>query len=590
MPQSKTKTCQNCKSKFTIEPEDFEFYKKIDVPEPTFCPECRMQRRMVWRNERNLYKRKCDFSNKDIISIYHKDSPIKSYEQKIWWSDKWDPMEYGMEYDFNKPFFTQMRELMEQVPWPALTNTDAVNSDYCNFCEHVKDCYLVFGAHQNENLMYARGTYLCKDSMELHNVDKNELCYQNIDTQDCYKVFFSQNVIGCNSSAFLYDCRNCQDCFGCVGLRNKKYHIFNKPYSKGEYQKEIKKYQLNSYQDLLEIQEKFNKFKLEFPNKYANLYKTSNVIGDNVNNAKNCYSCFDLRDGIEDCKYASFGGAGLKDVYDMYGGGKGELMYEGVNVGISSSRELFAVSSFSCRQAEYVLNCHSGSNLFGCVGLRHKKYCILNKQYTKEEYEELVPKIKKHMDQMPYLDKKKRVYKYGEYFPIELGPFAYNETLASEHFPLIKEQALAEKYSWFDKSGSEYEPNIKAKDLPDDIKDVDDGILNQVIECGHIDNCFGSGVFRIIPKELKFYQRHNLSLPRLCPDCRHQERVGMKNPMKLWKRQCQCAGEKSSNKLYKNTIEHSHKNKPCPNTFQTTYAPERKEIVYCEKCYLKEVG
>jgi len=28
------------KSNNSETPEDFEFYKKIDVPEPTFCPEC----------------------------------------------------------------------------------------------------------------------------------------------------------------------------------------------------------------------------------------------------------------------------------------------------------------------------------------------------------------------------------------------------------------------------------------------------------------------------------------------------------------------------------------------------------------------
>ena len=29
---SETKTCQNCKQSFIIEPEDFEFYEKMKVP------------------------------------------------------------------------------------------------------------------------------------------------------------------------------------------------------------------------------------------------------------------------------------------------------------------------------------------------------------------------------------------------------------------------------------------------------------------------------------------------------------------------------------------------------------------------------
>ena len=72
MKNSETRVCKNCKKEFVIEPDDFDFYKKIDVPPPTWCPECRMIRRMVWRNGRNLYKHKCDAPghSKFIISIY----------------------------------------------------------------------------------------------------------------------------------------------------------------------------------------------------------------------------------------------------------------------------------------------------------------------------------------------------------------------------------------------------------------------------------------------------------------------------------------------------------------------------------------
>ena len=81
----------------------------------------------------------------------------------------------------------------------------------------------------------------------------------------------------------------------------------------------------------------------------------------------------------------------------------------------------------------------------------------------------------------------------------------------------------------------------------------------------------------------------NLPLPRLCSNCRHYQRIKQRNPLKLWHRQCQCAGEKSDNKVYQNTIQHFHSNEHCPNEFETTYSPDRKEIVYCEKCYQQEV-
>ncbi|MEA2006665.1 MAG: hypothetical protein U9O20_00690 [Patescibacteria group bacterium] len=38
MEEAKNTNCHNCKSEFTIESEDFEFYKKINVPAQIFCP------------------------------------------------------------------------------------------------------------------------------------------------------------------------------------------------------------------------------------------------------------------------------------------------------------------------------------------------------------------------------------------------------------------------------------------------------------------------------------------------------------------------------------------------------------------------
>ncbi|MBI4652913.1 hypothetical protein HY750_01535, partial [Candidatus Kuenenbacteria bacterium] len=116
------KKCQNCSREFQIESEDFEFYEKIKVPAPTFCPECRMQRRMIWRNERSLYKRKCDATGKDIISMFSSDKPMRVYERNYWWSDNWDPIEYGRDYDFSKLFFEQFKKLLEKVPILNLVN------------------------------------------------------------------------------------------------------------------------------------------------------------------------------------------------------------------------------------------------------------------------------------------------------------------------------------------------------------------------------------------------------------------------------------------------------------------------------------
>ena len=180
----------------------------------------------------------------------------------------------------------------------------------------------------------------------------------------------------------------------------------------------------------------------------------------------------------------------LEDSYDGYGLGQNtSLIYESVDTGADATKLLFDIFVWGGNDVYYSYASHGCGNIFGCIGLRQKQYCILNKQYTKEEYEELVPKIIQHMNDMPYIDSKGRIYKYGEFFPSELSPFCYNETIAQEYFPLTKEQALEQGYKWKDTEDRNYTIDIKTEDIPDDIKDVNEDIIGKVIECEHKGTC-----------------------------------------------------------------------------------------------------
>lgn len=605
MKNEQTKKCQNCRNDFLLDAEERAFYEKMEMPSPTFCPQCKFQRLMAWRNERSLYRRKNNFSGGEMISNISPEKPFTVYDQKSWWSDKWDPMNYGRDYDFSKPFFQQFRELLEAVPLAALYNENMVNSEYCNHSGDAKNCYLVFGGIWMENMLYSRGVFKSKDSMDVLFVDQAELNYETIDCQKCFNVSFSKNARSCTDSAFLLDCTNCSNCFGCVNLRNKQYHIFNKPYSKKEYLQKLKEYNFASYKNLEKIKKEFEEFRLTFPHRHAHIFSSPNSTGEGIFNCNDCKWCFGTAQGAEHCRYIMNGGYGLKDAYYGVGCGVGELMYEVIDTGIKTSRVAFSVFSRGGMNMRYIFDCHNSNNIFGCIGLRKKEYCILNKQYSKTEYEKMIGRIIKHMNDMPYKDKGGRIYPYGEFFPIELSPFAYNESIAQEYFPLSQEEAKQKSFPWRPEEKQTHAVTLQTQGIPDSIGEVDDSILKETIQCAHAsflpnpasgrrESAFGCNeqctkAFRIIPAELTFYKEHGIALPRLCPNCRHYARLKKRNPIKLWKRACQCAGRQSENGVYKNTGTHHHGNECCKNEFETTYAPQGKETVYCSPCYQKEV-
>jgi hypothetical protein len=569
-------TCQNCKKDFTIEPEDFKFYEKIKVPAPTFCPECRIIRRYIIKNDRSLYKIKCDASGhqEQLISMYSSEEKLFICDRDYWWSDDWDSMEYGKNYDFNKSFFEQFHKLQSKVPRPSLVNNKAVNSAYCNFADENKNCYLLTTANRNEDSFFG---FFLADSKNVSDsifCSDSELLYECIDCQKCYNLRYSQECKDCVDSVFLVDCKGCTNCLFCIGLRSKSYQLFNKPISKEEYHTKIKEI-FGSYKKLQEALKKFKEIKKEFPIRKANNFiACKNTSGDFIFQSKNINHGFDVYDS-ENASYLQ-AGLGAKDAYDITSFDKAEFSYESLS--LMGYGYFFSIYCRDSRNITYCDNCHACSDCFGCVGLRHKQYCILNKQYTKEQYEELVSKIIKQMNDLPYISPRKnpktgegQVYKYGEFFPPELSPFYYNETIAQEYFPLTKEEALKQGYRWKEREERNYTIDIKNEDIPDNISEVDESIINKVIECGHKGTCNEqcTEAFKIIPEELSFYQRMNLPLPRLCSNCRHYQRLKQRNPLKLWHRHCM---------------------KPnCSNEFETSYSPDRPEIIYCESCYNKEI-
>jgi len=255
--KSENRTCQNCKNDFIIESEDFKFYEKIKVSPPTFCPECRLIRRLCYRENRSLYKINCDKCKKEIISIYNKKNNFTVFCSECWWGDSWDGTDYGIDYDFSKSFFEQFFELLKVVPLQAAFQKGSTNCLYSNGNTRCKDCTLSFDGYESINCYNCQAQIFTRDSIDSDLTWNADHTYENLDSEGVYNTKFVYFSKECIDSSFLFNCLGCSNCFCCVNLRNKKYQIFNKQYTKEEYEKEIQKWNLGSYKIIEKTRQKF---------------------------------------------------------------------------------------------------------------------------------------------------------------------------------------------------------------------------------------------------------------------------------------------------------------------------------------------
>ncbi len=489
-----------------------------------------------------------------MVTVHKPGTPYPVYCVRCFWSEKWSPIDFGADYDPQKPFFEQFKALQDRVPQLAIQNDEGIgseNSEYCYDISRAKNCYRLVGSWYDEECHYSLNVNRSKFIVDSNTVSiQSELVYESLDSQRVYHCAYVQSCQNCRDCYFGYDLKGCSDCFACFGLRQKKFHIFNEPHTEEGYRKKMSEFNTGSFSQIEDMRQRFDEWIMQFPRLYANLQNCEDSTGNNLFNCKQVlgYSVFDS-------EYSKFIDRSdkPKNCYDLINTGGPEWCYDCVTPD-DSYMVLFSVW---CWKSKYILlsdNCHSSKNLCGCISLRRNEYCILNKQYSKDEYEEKVSQILESL-----IEKNE----WGALLSMTLSPFAYNESAASEYYPLTKEEVLVRGWKWTDElpytTGRETMPH---ENIADDIAHVHDSITAEVLAC--ID-CKRN--YKITPQELSFYKKMPCPLPRRCPNCRHLKRSQKKTPTRLWERTCM----------------------KCAKNIETTYAPERPEIVYCEECYLKEV-
>jgi hypothetical protein len=535
------KTCARCGEGYEVFDEDLALYEKVSpvwggkkylIPVPAICPFCRFVGKGAFRNEHTYYRTKSAMSGKSLISVYQPNSPYKIFSYDEWWGENWSPLEYGRDFDFSRGFFEQFEELFLEVPKINLIQDGtSENCEYTNFGAENKNCYLTLGMRA-EDVCYSIDIMMSRNCIDCLHVIAGEKLYECVSSEQCFNCSYLNRCNQCTDCYFLESCISCKNCLGCKNLRHKEFCIFNKPYSEAEYFEILKEYGLDTREGVESFRKKFEKFKLTLPCLYASLRLSENSTGDFLDGAKNCHECYIVMMGAENCRHSFVTGRACRDIIDSNScDGELNCFADGA---IASQRILFSHFIRNCSEISYSMFCYNCHNLFGCTGLNRKQYCIFNKQYSKEEYEELVPKIAEHMQKNG---------EWGVYFPLKMSAFGYNETFAYDMSPISKEEALKLGYKW--------------SDYRQDMEVSGDHVVCEVT----------GRPFRLIKQELDFYKKQGIPLPTKHPDVRIEQRYRMRNPNKFWKRVCGKCGEE----------------------IVTTYDPSRPEVVYCESCYLKEI-
>ncbi len=503
------KICTHCNTSFQITDKEKGMYEKVDIAIPDICTSCRWKQHMAFWPFGKFRTGRSDLSGESLITVLPEHARYPIYTSKEWWSDEWDAMDYGQEYDSSRPFFDQLKELQEKVPRPHQQGAQSIDCDWCDDAWESKNCYLSRSIKNAENLLYGYRAIDVKDSADISHVFTLDNCYDCGYCFSSYNLLFSKNCRDCIDSAFLFDCRNSSHCFMCFNLRGKSYCIENVQYTKEEYEEKMKSINLGSHLELEKSKARYAEIlKKDAVHRENFNIKTYDSIGTYMTNCNQCTNVYCWEDS-ENCVNC-LRGLKAKDCIDMTGCWQIEV--SGNNSCCTSAYQLkYSIWCDGARYSEYCDQCLEVDYCFGCVGLRKKKYCILNRQYTEEAYEALKAKIIEDM---------KVRSEYGKFPPYSLGLCSYNFSTAAIYFPDVTKEYINEKGGYWEEDINQKIEGMETSELPDSILDVDTSISKQALICP-----VTGWRYNIADAEFAFLKRKNIALPRVHFDIRTKERM-----------------------------------------------------------------
>lgn len=279
-------------------------------------------------------------------------------------------------------FFKELKRLA--LAQPKLS-THSLNSENCEYGDQLYYCKNMINSFDDLNSndgVYVFDSQICANCIDCDYAYESQLCYDSVTINKCFNSNYLDDCTSVRDSSYSYNCREGSYLFGCANLTGKSYCIFNRQLTEQEYNEKIQKFKSLPQEQIFQM---LDALKKKFPITQTRGDNNENSpFGNYINNCKNSYMCFDSIN-LDNCGYNYDSGV-IKDCFDVTFSGDSEISYQ-----IIDSTHLFncnfAIWSGHCSDSSYILACGNVKNCLGCVDLYQREYCILNRQFTKEEYE-----------------------------------------------------------------------------------------------------------------------------------------------------------------------------------------------------------
>ncbi len=547
------RVCPISGATWTLTADDIDRCREWNVPPPVLAPLMRLKELAGWGAGIDLWWKPHALTGKAILSGIHPDAPSPVMTDKEWYEKDWGA-EHPLEVDLTKSILEQTRPLFERVPYPSLSAHGSDNSVGCGMVECV-DCYMAFGTKSTKDSWYMIRNSYCELMMDCVYMLRAENVFtsaKSVGCNTCMQVFECNK---CLRSAFLFDCQNCEDCFCSSNLRRKQYVFQNQQLTKEEYQKRMSEIDLSSTMQFEQWRSSFRQLVREktiWPENFS--VNVQECVGEGMMDCLNCSGFLmanakDIVDG-----WNIFDSDHLDTVVISYN--SNDCYYTSVALNAHNAKFSF-VADYSSN-CEYAMNCYNCEYCFACVGLQRKRYCILNKQYTEEEYWTKLDEIKCAM-----LDRGE----YGKFFPANLSPLGVKYGYAYVLAPFTADElqkiggrdddpVAGMRFAPYDVNA----PTSNVDEVPDRIADVgDEWVGKQFFDAQ------ANRRFSVNKAELDYRKAHSYPFPRRHYTARLKDLVASCNGPIQEKTHCaKCQAE----------------------IMTSTSVVYPKRTIYCRSCYL----